>query len=98
MLTLSDPMESYGLVAGDPARGTTFSLALYVPNVDEVTASAETHGATIREPATTFVSGDRYASILDPFGLRWSIMTRVEDISPEESARRVAAWAATQQA
>jgi PhnB protein len=98
MLTLSDPMESYGLVAGDPARGTTFSLALYVPNVDDVTASAEARGATIREPAATFVSGDRFASILDPFGLRWSVMTRVEDISPEESARRVAAWAAAQQA
>ncbi|HVT66632.1 MAG TPA: VOC family protein [Trebonia sp.] len=98
MLTLSDPMESYGLVAGDPERGVTYSLALYVPNVDEVTASAGARGATIREPATTFVSGDRFASILDPFGLRWSIMTRVEDISPEESARRVAAWAAAQQA
>jgi PhnB protein len=98
MLTLSDPMESYGLIAGDPARGATFSLALYVPNVDEVTATAEAHGATIREPATTFVSGDRFASVLDPFGLRWSIMTRVEDISPEESARRVAVWAAAQQA
>lgn len=98
MLTLSDPMESYDLVAGDPTRGATFSLAVYVPNVDEVTASAEAHGATIREPATTFVSGDRFASILDPFGLRWSIMTRVEDISPEESAGRVADWAAAQQA
>jgi PhnB protein len=98
MLTLSDPMEAYGLVAGDPAQGVTYSLALYVPNVDEVTATAAAHGATIREPATTFVSGDRFASILDPFGLRWSIMTRVEDISPEESARRVAAWAAAQQA
>jgi PhnB protein len=51
MLTLSDPMESYGLIAGDPARGTTFSLALYVPNVDEVTATAEARGATVREPA-----------------------------------------------
>lgn len=96
MLTLSDPIESYGLVAGDPARGATFSLALYVSDTDEVTAAAEAHGATIRQPATTFVSGDRFASILDPFGLRWSIMTRVEDISPEESARRVAAWAAAQ--
>jgi PhnB protein len=95
MLTLSDPMEAYGLVTGDPAQGVTYSLALYV---HEVTATAAAHGATIREPATTFVSGDRYASILDPFGLRWSIMTRVEDISPEESARRVSAWAAAQQA
>jgi PhnB protein len=98
LLTLSDPMEAYGLVAGDPVQGVTYSLALYVPNVDEVTATAAAHGATIREPATTFVSGDRFASILDPFGLRWSIMTRVEDISPEESARRVSAWAAAQQA
>ena len=96
MMTLGDPMNSIGLVAGDPARGTPFSLALYVPNVDEVTADAEARGATIRERATTFVSGDRFASVLDPFGLRWSIMTRVEDISPEESARRVASWAATQ--
>jgi uncharacterized glyoxalase superfamily protein PhnB len=98
MLTLSDPMESHGLVAGDPARGVTFSLALYVPNVDEVTAAAQAHGAVIRQPADTFVSGDRYSSVLDPFGLRWSVMTRVEDLSPEESARRVAAWAETQQA
>jgi uncharacterized glyoxalase superfamily protein PhnB len=96
MLTLSEPMESYGLVAGDPARGTPFSLALYVPNVDEVTANARAHGATIREPATTFVSGDRFASVLDPFGLRWSIMTRVEDLSPQESASRVGSWAAAQ--
>lgn len=96
MLTLSDPMDSYGLIAGDPERGVTFSLALYVPNVDDVTAKAGQRGATIREQPATFVSGDRFASILDPFGLRWSIMTRVEDLSPEESARRVADWAATQ--
>lgn len=36
------------------------------------------------------------ASIRDPFGLRWSIMSRAEDLSEEESASRVAAWAATQ--
>lgn len=100
MLTLSDPMEAYGLVAGDPAHGTTFSLALYVPNVDvdEIVIKAEARGATIREAAATFVSGDRFASVLDPFGLRWTIMTRVQDLSPQESARRVAEWAATQQA
>jgi uncharacterized glyoxalase superfamily protein PhnB len=96
MLTLSDPIQAHGLIAGDPARGVTYSLALYVPNVDEVTEKAEAHGATIREKPATFVTGDRFASILDPFGLRWSVMTRVEDLSPAESARRVADWAASQ--
>lgn len=96
MLTLSDPLEAYGLIAPDATGGTSFSLALYVPNVDAVTNAALAAGATIREPVATFVSGDRYASILDPFGMRWAIMTRVEDLSPQESARRVARWSAEQ--
>lgn len=97
-LTLSDPLESYGLVAPDPDRGTSMSLAIYVPDVDAVTERAIQAGATLREPVATFVSGDRYASILDPFGVRWAIMTRVEDLSPEESQRRVAEWAQSQKA
>jgi len=38
------------------------------------------------------VSGDRFGSILDPFGIRWSIITRIEDLPEEESSRRVAEW------
>ena len=96
MMTLSDPLEPYGLVALDPAVGHPYSLAIYVRDADAVTAAAEAAGATVRESPATFVSGDRFASILDPFGVRWSIMTRVEDLSPGESARRVAEWAAGQ--
>jgi PhnB protein len=45
------------------------------------------------EPAQTFVTRDRFASIVDPFGQRWTVMTRVEDVSPEERDRRMAQWA-----
>lgn len=96
-LTLSDPMAAYGLVA-PVAGGATFSLALYVPDVDDIVARAIAAGATLREPVSTFVSGDRYASLLDPFGVRWAIMTRIEDLSPEESRRRVEAWSKQQSA
>lgn len=92
--TLSDAITDYGLIAPDPQAGVTYSLGLYVRQVDEVVERAVAAGATLREPVSTFVSGDRYGSILDPFGVRWSIMTRVVDLSPEESARRVEAWAA----
>lgn len=95
-LTLSDPMEPYGLVATDPAAGASYSLAIYVEDVDATVERAVAAGATVREPPTTFVSGDRYASLLDPVGVRWTVMTRVEDLSPEESRRRVAEWAAAQ--
>ncbi|KAA9153203.1 VOC family protein, partial [Microbacterium lushaniae] len=58
-------------------------------------ARARAAGAIVREEPSTFVSGDRFASIRDPFGVRWSIMSRVEDLTEEESARRVAEWAAS---
>ena len=73
-----------------------YSMGLYCADIDETVARAEAAGATIREPLSTFVSEDRFASIRNPFGVRWSVMSRVEDLSEEESASRVAEWAAAQ--
>lgn len=87
--------EAYHLVAVDPdTDDSQFSLGIYVPDVDRVVETAVARGATLREAVVYFVSGDRYGSIRDPFGIRWSVMTRVEDLSDEESAQRVDAWAA----
>lgn len=97
-LQLGAVNPEYGLVAaldGD-GDGDCYSLGLYCPDADMVVARAVELGATVREPLTTFVSGDRFASLRDPFGVRWSVMTRVEDLSSAESERRVAAWAAQQ--
>ncbi|MDT5099748.1 MAG: PhnB protein [Mycobacterium sp.] len=92
-LQLSDPNEAYQIAAADPAGFATHSVALYCGDTDAVVARAEKAGATIREPAQTFVTGDRFASILDPFGQRWTVMMRVEDVSAEERDRRMAEWA-----
>ncbi|MBB3036686.1 VOC family protein [Hoyosella altamirensis] len=94
-LQLGEPSPDYGLAAQSGAMAT-HSIGLYCPDADEVVERAVQHGATVREPLATFVSGDRFASILDPFGQRWTVMTRVEDLSDEESARRVEEWAAQQ--
>ena len=68
-LQLSDPQEAYQIAAADPNAYATYSVTLYCEDVD-VVARAEKAGATIREPAQTFVPGDRFASVLDPFGQR----------------------------
>ncbi|MFI8410908.1 VOC family protein [Paeniglutamicibacter gangotriensis] len=94
MLQLSDPQPGYGLVAAD-AQHTNNSLALYVPDVDAVFARGLEHGATAVEHPADFVSGDRFATFVDPFGRRWNVMTRIEDLSREESERRVNAWLAS---
>lgn len=96
-LQLGEPNPAYGLIPPPPGDDDCYSLGLYCEDADALVARAEEAGATIREPAMTFVSGDRYASIRDPFGIRWTVMTRVEDLSEEESARRVAEWAKSQQ-
>jgi len=96
-LQLGDPNEQYGLVvpdrSGDAVSGST---CIYVPDVDAVFDRAVEHGATVRERPDTFVTGDRFASIYDPFGHRWAVMTRVEDVSAEEAERRLAEWGAQQ--
>ena len=93
LLQLGEPSPDYHLVAPPEGEQDCYSLGLYCPDVDAVVARAEAAGATVREAPTTFVSGDRFASIRDPYGVRWSVMTRVEDLSDEESAARVAEWA-----
>lgn len=94
-LQLGEANPAFHLVPPPDGDEACYSLGLYVPDVDDVVARAVAAGATVREPVSTFVSGDRYGSIRDPFGIRWSIMTRVEDLSDEQSSARVAEWAAS---
>ena len=96
-LQLGDPSPQHGLVVPDRSDDSVSgSTCIYVADVDAVFAKAVERGATVREKPDTFVTGDRFASIYDPFGHRWAVMTKVEDISPEEADRRLAEWAASQ--
>jgi PhnB protein len=68
-------------------------LYLYVEDIDAVYQRAVQAGATsVKEPANQFY-GDRTAGVTDPVGNYWGIATRVEDVSPEELAKRSAAFA-----
>ncbi|MCP9271031.1 VOC family protein [Mycolicibacterium arenosum] len=91
-LQLSDPNADYGLAAIEPGETVTHSVVLYCADVDDVVARAKNAGATIREDVQTFVTGDRFASIVDPFGQRWAVMTRVEEVDADERDRRLAEW------
>jgi PhnB protein len=91
-LQLGAANPAFRLILPPEGNNACYSLGIYVPDVDKTFALAVENGATVREPLANFVSGDRYCSILDPFGIRWSVMTRMEDISEEESFRRVADW------
>ena len=95
-LQLSDPDPAHHLAPPSGADTVHHSTVLYVPDVDEVFAAAVAAGAKVYEEPQTFVTGDRFCSLLDPWGHRWAILTRVEDVSAEEAQRRVDAWLAEQ--
>lgn len=85
-----------------PQRGTTAPPAgglpgtpvfqfIYVEDVDAVVARAVELGATLKRAPESQFYGDRDSFIVDPFGHGWTIATHVEDVSPEDITRRMAA-------
>lgn len=95
-LQLSDPAPAMGLIAPDGTNRVTHSYVLYCPDVDATWRAAVEAGATPFEEPSTFVTGDRFGAVLDPFGHRWAIMTRVEDVPADEAQRRIEEWIAAQ--
>jgi uncharacterized glyoxalase superfamily protein PhnB len=70
------------------------TLHLYVEDVDAVYQRAiQAGGTSVREPADQFY-GDRSGGVIDPCGNYWGIATHIDDVSPEEMAKRFAAMAA----
>lgn len=67
------------------------SILVYVPDVDATYKAALAAGGTsVFEPKDQFY-GDRSCGVVDPAGVTWWISTHVEDVAPEEMARRMKA-------
>ena len=84
------------VMIGQPAAGEELRamLHLYVPDTDATYRSAISAGAeSIREPADQFY-GDRSAGVRDISGNQWWMATHIEDVTPEEMERRMAAMGA----
>lgn len=96
-LQLSDPAPDHHLVPPDGSDAVNHSYVHYCPDVDTTYAAAVAAGAKGYGEPETFVTGDRFGAVLDPFGHRWTLMTRVEDVSPQEAECRVNEWLSEQQ-
>ena len=88
VIMLSDPFPQARTKSPKELGGTTVSLMVYVEDVDEVVQQAVDAGATITMPIENQFWGDRFGQVEDPFGHNWQIATHVEDVPPEEMAKR----------
>jgi PhnB protein len=72
--------------------GSPVTIHVYVDDVDSTFERALQAGATVLQPIEDRFYGDRSGQLEDPFGHHWSLATHVEDVPPEEMAKRAAAF------
>ena len=87
-IMLGDEAPSMGCLAPVSLGGPGGSLYVYVPDVDAAFKQAVAAGAKALMPVTDMFYGDRFGQVEDPSGHRWGLATHVEDLAPEEMARR----------
>jgi PhnB protein len=90
-IMLGEECPERGASAPPTIGGSAVSLHLYVKDVDAAFARATGAGCKVEMPPTNMFWGDRYCKLVDPYGHKWSLGTHVEDVSPGEMQRRMAA-------
>jgi PhnB protein len=90
-LLLSEEIEELHALAPTTLGGSPVLLLLELDDVDTAFAHAVTLGADVEMPVAEMFWGERYAIVRDPFGHRWALCTRREQLDPDEVAHRVPA-------
>lgn len=90
VIMLADEHPDMGFLGPKRIGGSPVTISVYVEAVDDVFARALKAGAKSLRPVADQFYGDRSGQFEDPFGHRWSVSTHVEDVSPEEMAKRAA--------
>lgn len=94
-LYLCDEFPDYGSSGPLTIGGSPVVLHLSVPDVDAAYERAVREGATAVMPPTDVFWGDRYGKLTDPFGHKWSLATKIEDVTPEQIQERMARWSSS---
>jgi PhnB protein len=91
LIMLADEFPEMGVLGPKTIGGTPVTISLYVEDVDDVFERAIAEGAISVRGVENQFYGDRAGQLEDPFGHRWSVATHVEDVPPDEMAKRAAA-------
>ena len=94
IVMLSDPFPQSSSRPPKELGGTSAGIFVYVDNVDELYKQAIDAGATSTMEPENMFWGDRFGSVMDPFGHSWQIATHVEDVAPDEMEKRSQEWMA----
>jgi PhnB protein len=84
IIMLADEHPDMKIVSPQTLGGTPVGIALYVEDVDARFNQAVAAGVKVERPLADQFYGDRSATVIDPFGHKWTIATHKVDVSMEE--------------
>jgi PhnB protein len=87
-IMLSDEWPDGGVFSPHTLGGTPVTVHLYVADVDDFAERAVAAGAIVLRAIEDQPYGDRAGTLRDPFGHRWMVSSKKEDVSKEEMERR----------
>jgi PhnB protein len=90
VVMITDEAADAGAKAASPLSSGAVSaiMATYWEDVDAAWERATDAGAEVIYPLADQFYGERGGRLRDPFGHQWMLSSRIEDLTPEEIARR----------
>ena len=90
MIMVADEHPDMNIRGPKSIGGTPVTVLVYVEDVDRAFERALKAGAKELRPVENQFYGDRSGQFEDPFGHQWNVATHVEDVPPDEMAKRAA--------
>lgn len=87
-IMLADEAPEMNIKSPETIGGSATGLLVYVDDPDAVFDSAVESGSTEFKPVADQFYGERSGTFDDPFGHRWTVSKRTEEITYEEIERR----------
>ncbi len=82
-IMMSDEFPAMGATSPKTIGGTAVTLHLYVEDADKIFNQAVEAGAKVTMPIMDAFWGDRFGTVVDPYGHSWAIATHKVDMTPE---------------
>jgi PhnB protein len=90
-IMLADEHPELGFVSPPTLKGAHMQFFVAVDDADEAVRRAVDAGGRLSKPVQNQFYGHRSGEVTDPFGYRWTLSTKIEDVPDDEMQRRAAA-------
>ncbi len=90
VIMVADEFPQMGVRGPTAAVPSPVTFTIYVDDVDTTFIRAIAAGGIEERPVANKFYGDRSGTFVDPCGHKWTLSTRVENVSPSEMRKRMA--------